>query len=362
MDSQEDLTTPIQDKRRLFLFQKRNPHPAPEFLHSKNVKNMEETFIPLETKSQGNIPVAPSETEGNKGKRKRHSESLITTKRWTPIATQRTRKSQNSASIKDKPTLIVCTGKITVINPVLTSKGKFPKAVENKFLQGALKGILKCQETDQRTDKDCSKQETQELDTLDRIVDGKTLREIIPTLPFTFQFNRNLKPEDWKAMDQVIQLHQLLKDLFKWGMENKRLNLASHWEEIGASFQKICLKEIPFKDLMVITKAWIPHRQFKLLEERATRIKATIQAIEEQLNQTEPTLIPSDSQGVGQPNSPVASKYSGNRRSVAKSHHYSQSQGVSRRRQGYKGKNNTSFSHRKKESDPMIQKLLHLVK
>ncbi|MBW0483841.1 hypothetical protein O181_023556 [Austropuccinia psidii MF-1] len=148
-------------------------------------------------------------------------------------------------------------------------------------------------------------------------------------------------------------------------MDKKRFNLASHWAEIGAIFQKICLKETPFKDLMVITKGWEPNRKFKLLEERATRIRknqATIQAIEEKLNQTEPTLIPSGSHGVDQPKSPVASNHSGNRRSVAKNHHYSQSQVVSRRRQGYKGKNKTSFSHRQRDSDPMIQKLLYLVK
>ncbi|MBW0497240.1 hypothetical protein O181_036955 [Austropuccinia psidii MF-1] len=48
--------------------------------------------------------------------------------------------------------------------------------------------------------------------------------------------------------------------------------------------------------------------QFQLLWERSTRIrenKATMQAIEEQLNQTRPTLIPSGPQGVDQPNSPV---------------------------------------------------------
>ncbi|MBW0578118.1 hypothetical protein O181_117833 [Austropuccinia psidii MF-1] len=43
-----------------------------------------------------------------------------------------------------------------------------------------------------------------EENTLDTVVDGKTLREIIPTLPFPFQFNRNIKPEDWKDMDQVL--------------------------------------------------------------------------------------------------------------------------------------------------------------
>ncbi|MBW0520544.1 hypothetical protein O181_060259, partial [Austropuccinia psidii MF-1] len=204
-----------------------------------------------------------------------------------------------------------------------------------------------------------------EEDTLDTVVDGKTLREIIPTLQFTFQFNRDLKPEDWKDIDEVLQLHQLLRDLFQWSMDNQRFNLAYHWEEIGASCQKIFLKEIPFKDLMVITKGWNPIRQISLLEERATNIRenqATIQAIEEQLSQTGPTLILSGAQGVDQPNSPVASNHSGTRKSVAKSHHYSQSQVASRRRQGYKGKNKTSFGQRQKESDPMIQKLLGLVK
>ncbi|MBW0585521.1 hypothetical protein O181_125236 [Austropuccinia psidii MF-1] len=108
-----------------------------------------------------------------------------------------------------------------------------------------------------------------------------------------------------------------------------------------------------------------PNRQFKLLEESKTRIRenqVTIQAIEEQLNQTEPTLIPSGSQGVDQPNSPVALHHSKTRRSVAKGHHSSQSKVFSRRTPEYKGKNIASFRHRKRESDPMIQKLLSLMK
>ncbi|MBW0481809.1 hypothetical protein O181_021524 [Austropuccinia psidii MF-1] len=68
--------------------------------------------------------------------------------------------------------------------------------------------------------------------TLDTVVHGKKLREIIPILPFTFQFNRNLKPEDWKNRDQVLQLHQTLKDLLQWSMDNKRFNLASHLAEL----------------------------------------------------------------------------------------------------------------------------------
>ncbi|MBW0509883.1 hypothetical protein O181_049598 [Austropuccinia psidii MF-1] len=141
-------------------------------------------------------------------------------------------------------------------------------------------------------------------------MNGKKLREIIPTLPFTFQFIRNLKLDDWKDMDQVLQLHKLLKDLFHWRMYRKRLTLASHWAELGESCQKIFLKEIDFKGIMVITKGWNLTRQFRLLEERETRIrenKATIQAIEEQLTQTRHTPIPSGSQGVSQTSSPVAS-------------------------------------------------------
>ncbi|MBW0578120.1 hypothetical protein O181_117835 [Austropuccinia psidii MF-1] len=148
-------------------------------------------------------------------------------------------------------------------------------------------------------------------------------------------------------------------------MDNKIFNLASHWAELGASCQRICLKEIDLKGLMIMTKGWNPMWQFRLLEVRANRIRenqAAIQAIEEKLTQTGPTNIPSGSQGEGQISSPVASHHSETNRSVGKSHHSSQSQEVSRRRQGYKGKNKTTFSQRKRASDPIIQKLLDFVK
>ncbi|MBW0563430.1 hypothetical protein O181_103145 [Austropuccinia psidii MF-1] len=116
---------------------------------------------------------------------------------------------------------------------------------------------------------------------------------------------------------------------------------------------------------MVITKGWNATRQFRILEVRENRIsdnQATIQAIEEQLTQTGHIPIYSGSKGAGQISSPVASHHLETNRSVAKSHHSSQSQKVSRRRQRYKGKNKTTFSQRKRESDPMIQKLFDLVK
>ncbi|MBW0528167.1 hypothetical protein O181_067882 [Austropuccinia psidii MF-1] len=148
-------------------------------------------------------------------------------------------------------------------------------------------------------------------------------------------------------------------------MDNKRFNLASNWAELGECLQKICLKEIDFRDLMVITKGWNPTRQFRLLEVRANRIReneAAIQALGEQLTQAGHTQIPSGSQGVDQTSSPVASHHSVTNGSVAKSHYSSQSQEVARKRQGHKGKNKTTFNQRKRESYPMIQNPLDLMK
>ncbi|MBW0564196.1 hypothetical protein O181_103911 [Austropuccinia psidii MF-1] len=298
------------------------------------------------------------------GKGKSNNEGLITAERWTPISTKRIRKPQISASLQGKPTLTTFTGKITVINPVVTSKGKLPQAEDNKFVQGTVKETLSFKGTNQRTEKACPEPEDLEEETLETVVDGKTLRKFIPTLPFTFQFNRNPRPEYWKDMDQVLQLHQLLKDLFQWGMD-KRFNLESHLAELGESCQKICLKERDFRHLMVITKGWNPTRQFRLLDVRANRIRenqATIQAIEEQLTQTGHRQIPSGSQGVDQTSSQVASHHSGTNRSVANGHHSSPSQEDSRRRQGHKGKNKTSLNQRQREPDPIIQKLLDLVR
>ncbi|MBW0495517.1 hypothetical protein O181_035232 [Austropuccinia psidii MF-1] len=116
---------------------------------------------------------------------------------------------------------------------------------------------------------------------------------------------------------------------------------------------------------MEITKGWNANRNFKLLEEREGKIRenqTTIQAGEDQWSQKEHILTPSGSQGVNQTNSPVASHHSETSKARAKSHHPSHFRKVSRRRQGSKGKNRTTFIQRKKESDPMIQKLLELVK
>ncbi|MBW0586438.1 hypothetical protein O181_126153, partial [Austropuccinia psidii MF-1] len=127
----------------------------------------EENYISPKTQSQANTPVTPSEKEESKVKGKRHSEGLITAKKWTPIATQRSRKPRNSESIQGKPTLITCKGKITIMNPVVPSKGKLPKSEDNKFLQGTVKETLALKGTNQRTEKACLEPEDLEEDTLD---------------------------------------------------------------------------------------------------------------------------------------------------------------------------------------------------
>ncbi|MBW0472652.1 hypothetical protein O181_012367 [Austropuccinia psidii MF-1] len=78
-------------------------------------------------------------------------------------------------------------------------------------------------------------------------------------------------------------------------MDIKWFSLASHWEELGKSCQRICLKEIPFRDLVEITKGYNPNRTFRLLDESKVRIwknQATIQAIEEQFNKKDDTKAP----------------------------------------------------------------------
>ncbi|MBW0548964.1 hypothetical protein O181_088679, partial [Austropuccinia psidii MF-1] len=127
----------------------------------------EENYIPLETQSQANTPVTPSEPEGSKGKGETHSEGLITEKKWTPIATQRRRKPRNLASIQGKPILTAFTGKISIINPVVTSKGKFPKSADNKSLQGTVKETLASRGTNQRTERACPEPEEDTLDAVE---------------------------------------------------------------------------------------------------------------------------------------------------------------------------------------------------
>ncbi|MBW0514651.1 hypothetical protein O181_054366 [Austropuccinia psidii MF-1] len=97
----------------------------------------------------------------------------------------------------------------------------------------------------------------------------------MPTIPFISQLKRRLNIEDWNDMDKVLQINQLLKDLLYWSMENERLKLESHWEELVSGCHKIFPEENSFKDNMEITIGWNPDRQFKILEERVEKIRNT---------------------------------------------------------------------------------------
>ncbi|MBW0521492.1 hypothetical protein O181_061207 [Austropuccinia psidii MF-1] len=53
-------------------------------------------------------------------------------------------------------------------------------------------------------------------------------------LPFTFQINRSLKPKDWNDMDQVLQLHQLLKAFFNGAWTTTALT----WHPTGQKLEQ----------------------------------------------------------------------------------------------------------------------------
>ncbi|MBW0505397.1 hypothetical protein O181_045112 [Austropuccinia psidii MF-1] len=119
-------------------------------------------------------------------------------------------------------------------------------------------------------------------------------------------------------------------------MEHKWFNLDSHWEDLEERSQEIFLRGMSFKDFIQISKGCNPKMQFKLLKEKAAKTsknQATIQAIEEKRGHKEKIMNPSGSQGVYQPSSLVVSHHSELRKAGAKSHHYSQLQEDSRRRE-----------------------------
>ncbi|MBW0464483.1 hypothetical protein O181_004198 [Austropuccinia psidii MF-1] len=278
----------------------------------------------------------------------------MTAKKWTPIATKRNRKTQSSASIQGKPTLTTCTGQINIINPVVTSKGKLPKSVDNKFVQGTVKETLASKGTRrpgrghlghsggwQNTEGNHTHSAIhfpiqQELQT--RGMEKHGSNSSAPPTPQRFISMEHGK----QGVQPGIALGRTRSNLAEDFSQRDRLQRPYGNHQRLESYQAV---QTPGGG--------------------ASRIRenqATIQTVEEQLTQTGHTQIPSGSRGAGQISSPVASHHSETNRSVAKSHLSSQLQEASRRRQGYKGKNKTTFSQREKESDPMIEKMLDFVK
>ncbi|MBW0558401.1 hypothetical protein O181_098116 [Austropuccinia psidii MF-1] len=187
------------------------------------------------------------------------------------MATQRSRKPQSSSSIQGTPTLITCTGKITIINPVVASKGKLPKVVDKRFLQGAVK--------------------------------ARGHRR-----PGTGHLGHSGGWQDTEVNHTQSAIHlQIQQQPQTRGLEEDM----SQRDTLQRSYGNYQRME--------------SHQEAQNLGGEGNPDKGE-SAIEEQLNQTGSTLIPSGSKGVDQPNSPVASHHSGAKRLVAKSHNSSQYQ------------------------------------
>ncbi|MBW0502713.1 hypothetical protein O181_042428 [Austropuccinia psidii MF-1] len=156
------------------------------------------------------------------------------------------------------------------MNPVVTSKGKFPKApTHHRNKPEDREGLFKTR---------IPEREILRHSTGWQSTEGNHAHSSIH-----FPIQQKPQTKGLEGYGSSSSTWKLLKDIFQWSMGQKGLKLASHWEELGASFQKISLKEIPFRDIMVITKGCNTTRQFRLLQERESRIRenqATIQAIE----------------------------------------------------------------------------------
>ncbi|MBW0525929.1 hypothetical protein O181_065644 [Austropuccinia psidii MF-1] len=62
--------------------------------------------------------------------------------------------------------------------------------------------------------------------------------------PYSIHIPNQQKPQK-RGLEGYVSsssAHQLLKDLFQRIIDIKRFNLASHWEELGACFQKVLIK------------------------------------------------------------------------------------------------------------------------
>ncbi|MBW0539938.1 hypothetical protein O181_079653 [Austropuccinia psidii MF-1] len=310
---------------------------------------------PTRTQSKANTPVTPSEPEGSKGKGKRNSEGLITAIKWMPIATQRDRKPTNSASIQGKPTLTTCTGKITIIDPVGNSKCKMPKSADKNFLQGTVKedqeGLSRtrrpggghlghsggCQETEENHTH-CAIHFPIQQEPQTRGLERYGSSSSAPPAPQRF----------------IVMEH---------GQQEvqPRIPLGRAWSKLPGEFSQRDGLQRPYGNHQRLES----HQEVQTPAGEGKQDKGESIHYPSYRRTADPDSAYSDSFRItrSRPNQlSSGSHHSETNISVAKSHHSSQSQEVSRRRQGYKGKKKITFSQRKRESDPIIQKLFDLVK
>ncbi|MBW0561908.1 hypothetical protein O181_101623 [Austropuccinia psidii MF-1] len=95
-----------------------------------------------------------------------------------------------------------------------------------------------------------------------------TNRELLHKGLFQIKFHPKFEPWIFTDAEKVIKIHQLLKYLFPWSMDNKMLSMEASREEVGIEIQKNCLKQIAWIDLIKKMKGWNTNKEFNLLEER----------------------------------------------------------------------------------------------
>ncbi|MBW0577521.1 hypothetical protein O181_117236 [Austropuccinia psidii MF-1] len=108
----------------------------------------------------------------------------------------------------------------------------------------------------------------------------RTSIEILSDIPFHLTLNRDIPPEYWTELEEVLQIHTLIKK-----MEKKRIKLAMQVAEFGTKNQKILFRDMTWVESMQRMNVSNPKRWHKFLEERASIIKdnqEVIQSIEEQ--------------------------------------------------------------------------------
>ncbi|MBW0556794.1 hypothetical protein O181_096509 [Austropuccinia psidii MF-1] len=62
-------------------------------------------------------------------------------------------------------------------------------------------------------------------------------------------------PPGMACIEQFVLTHQIFQELLQWGMADREFKPDSHYKELVESIQKISLKEIFFKEL-IIDKKW----------------------------------------------------------------------------------------------------------
>ncbi|MBW0566526.1 hypothetical protein O181_106241 [Austropuccinia psidii MF-1] len=142
--------------------------------------------------------------------------------------------------------------------------------------------------------------------------------------------------------------------------------MEASWEEVGITTQKICVKEMAWRNLMKEMNCWKPKKNLNILVEIETRIKenqAAIQAIKKYWHMEESSQFqappdieeevnysPQQSRSY-RPYKPKEPSFKAHQSSLV----------VFSRGKGAQGRNKTSFNQTKREADALMKKMMDLV-